>query len=300
MTSLETEKLKTAQEVHYLLKMNPDKTAKAKAVLSDMDALKTAIESALDAEKNATQPSSYTTKDTKQSRKALIENVSTVAGITYSYAARVDNKTLMDKMDVTEAKLSRISPVTLPTQCKTIIAEIRLHLAEMTALEYTISEADIVSIDNLIAAFSDKAPKVSNVKSFKKTNTAARRTYITDVMSILKQRVLKTALAFKKTDLDFYNQLIHAATLDKVYVSPTMLKFVVSNSKTKELMPNHSFTVPELNMELTTDENGIVMVKIGRDQVKNMSKNRLIMGNPLAKGIKPAKGKTMTVEIEVG
>ena len=38
MTSLETEKLKTAQEVHYLLKMNPDKTAKAKAILSDMDA----------------------------------------------------------------------------------------------------------------------------------------------------------------------------------------------------------------------------------------------------------------------
>ena len=65
MTNSETEKLKTAQGVHYLLKTNPDKTAKVKAILSDMDALETTIENALDAESNAAQPSSYTTKDSK-------------------------------------------------------------------------------------------------------------------------------------------------------------------------------------------------------------------------------------------
>ena len=299
MTNLETEKLKTAQGVHYLLKKNPNKTAKVKVILSDMDALETSIENALDAENNAAQPSSYTTKDTKQSRKELIENVATLAGTTYSYAARVDNKTLLDKMDFTESKLSRISPVTLPIQCKTIVAEIRLHLAEMVALEYNISEADLKSVDNLIAVFSEKAPKVSNVKSFKKANTAARRTHIANVMSILKQRVLKTALAFKKIDLDFYNQLVHAATPDKIHISPTMLKLVVSNGKTKKLMPNHSFTVPELNIEATTDENGVAMVKMGKDQIKDMSKNRMIMGNSLSKGIKAVRGKTTTVEIEV-
>ena len=299
MTNLETEKLKTAQGVHYLLKKNPNKTAKVKVILSDMDALETSIENALDAENNAAQPSSYTTKDTKQSRKELIENVATLAGTTYSYAARVDNKTLLDKMDFTESKLSRISPVTLPIQCKTIVAEIRLHLAEMVALEYNISEADLKSVDNLIAVFSEKAPKVSNVKGFKKANTAARRTHIANVMSILKQRVLKTALAFKKIDLDFYNQLVHAATPDKIHISPTMLKLVVSNGKTKKLMPNHSFTVPELNIEATTDENGVAMVKMGKDQIKDMSKNRMIMGNSLSKGIKAVRGKTTTVEIEV-
>ena len=299
MTNLETEKLKTAQGVHYLLKTNPDKTAKVKAILSDTEALGISIENALAAENNATQPSSYTTKDTKQSRKELIENVVIMAGTTYSYAARVDNKTLLSKMNFTETKLNKISPVTLPAQCKTIVAEIRLHLAEMVALEYNISEADIKNIDNLIAAFSDKAPKVSNVKSFKKTNTAARKTHITDVMSILKQRVLKTALVFKKIDLDFYNQLVHAATPDKVHTSSTMLKLVVSNSKTKKLMPNHPFTVPELNIEATTDENGVAMVKMGKDQIKEMSKNRMIMGNPLSKEIKVVKGKTTTVEIQV-
>ena len=118
-------------------------------------------------------------------------------------------------------------------------------------------------------------------------------------MSILKQRVLKTALAFKKIDLDFYNQLVHAATPDKIHISPTMLKLVVSNSKTKKLMPNHPFTVPELNIEATTDENGVAMVKMGKDQIKEMSKNRMIMGNPLSKEIKVVKGKTTTVEIQV-
>ena len=299
MTNSENEKLKTAQGVHDLLKTNPDKTAKVKVILSDMDALETTIKSALDAESNAAQPSSYTTKDTKQSRKELIENLTIIAGTTYSYAARVDNKTLRDKMDVTETKLNKISPVTLPTQCKTIVAEIRLHLVDMVALEYNISEADIKNVDNLIATFSEKAPKVSNVKGFKKANTAARRTHIANVMSILKQRVLKTALAFKKIDLDFYNQLVHAATPDRVHKSPTLLKLVVSNSKTKKLMPNHSFTVPELNIEATTDENGVAMVKMGKDQTKEMSKNRMIMGNPLSKGIKAVKGKTTTIEIEV-
>ena len=299
MTNSENEKLKTAQGVHDLLKTNPDKTAKVKVILSDMDALETTIKSALDAESNAAQPSSYTTKDTKQSRKELIENVTIIAGTTYSYAARVDNKTLQEKMDVTETKLNKISPVTLPTQCKTIVAEIRLHLAEMVALEYNISEADLKSVDNLIAVFLEKAPKVSNVKGFKKANTAARKTHIADVMSILKQRVLKTALAFKKIDLDFYNQLVHAATPDRVHKSPTLLKLVVSNSKTKKLMPNHSFTVPELNIEATTDENGVAMVKMGKDQTKEMSKNRMIMGSPLSKGVKAARGKTTTVEIEL-
>ena len=299
MTNLETEKLKTAQEVHYLLKTNSDKTAKVKAIVSDMDALEATIKNALDAENNAAQPSSYTTKDTKQSRKELIENVTIMAGTTYSYAARVDNKTLLNKMDFTETKLNKISPVTLPTQCKTIVAEIRLHLVEMVALEYNISEADLKNVDNLIAVFSDKAPKVSNIKGFKKANTAARRTHIADVMSILKQRVLKTALAFKKIDLDFYNQLVHAATPDKVHTSPTMLKLVVHNSKTKELMANYLFTVAELNIEATTDGNGVAMVKISRNQIKEMSKNRTIMGNPLSKEIKVVKGKTTTVEIQV-
>ena len=112
MTNSENEKLKTAQGVHDLLKTNPDKTAKVKVILSDMDALETTIKSALDAESNAAQPSSYTTKDTKQSRKELIENLTIIAGTTYSYAARVDNKTLRDKMDVTGLILFNFVSVT--------------------------------------------------------------------------------------------------------------------------------------------------------------------------------------------
>ena len=84
MTNSENEKLKTAQGVHDLLKTNPDKTAKVKVILSDMDALETSIENALDAENNAAQPSSYITKDTKQSRKELIEYVVPARVATFS------------------------------------------------------------------------------------------------------------------------------------------------------------------------------------------------------------------------
>ena len=300
MTASENQKVKAGQVLVDLFDSNPKKTQLVASIAVDIADVKNCLTSILSEETSSKASSTIVLNDTQQVRQQLQDSVLSIAATTFSYAARLKDETLKAKMKIKIADLRKKSAVVLPSWCREFATEVRLHLKGMAAEQFGVTEATVAALESLIEAFEVKSPKASAVKSFTKTKTKSRSNFVKEMTSIINDRLLNTATAFKTIDLDFYNQIVNAAKVQSVHVSSTQTKVILKDKTTNEPLAKRAFTVPEINYSGVTDEKGVAIFKTGvakKISIVLTALNPTLLAQPIVReNIKSVRGKTTTVE----
>ena len=300
MTATENQKIKSAQTLVELFENNPQKIVLVPAIALDLADVKTCLASILSAETYSKTSSSIVGQNTQQTRVELETAIKNVAATTFSYAARIKNETLKAKMKIKVISLSKMRGTVLPNWCREFAQEVRLHLDGMAAQQFNVTEATIKVIEDLVVVFESKSPKALAVKSFTKTKTKARVNHVKDMMFIIRERLLNTAVAFMSIDAEFYNLIVNAAKVQAAPVSSTQAKLVVKDKTTNAPVVNRAFTIPEINFSGVTDEKGVAVFKTGKAKKISIvlaALNPTLLAQPIVReNIKTVRGKTTTVE----
>jgi hypothetical protein len=142
------------------------------------------------------------TADKLAQQEALIAKIYEFSSILYAMASATENKILQGKVDFSESELQNARGGDLVSTCTSIAALIRENLTAL--VPYSLTEPDVVVLDEMIASFSENLPthRVS-VSERKAANDRMKDTF-TKTDQLMDDQLDRLMVRYKKTSPDLY------------------------------------------------------------------------------------------------
>ena len=135
-------------------------------------------------------------------RTRLCLEASVVCGQTAAWATDREKPELQERNNWTQSTLSLLTDARLERACRAIVADGRATLAADP--DCGLTEAGLMHLESLIGTFSELKEAPRNKTSDRSTHTKNMSTLMKGLTELLREKLDKSALTFKKTNPDFY------------------------------------------------------------------------------------------------
>jgi hypothetical protein len=238
-----------------------------------------------------------TTEDKAKSKTQLYDDMTILTNLVLPFADDNNHTVLFERVNNFATVFGRTKQAEIATLCRDIVTKVTPHLKELA--DYTVTPEMLQDINNLIDAYDGKVPKTRSQTKERGVNTKERDALFVKMDTLMRDKILKAAAGFKKTDLDFYSRIIATTTVDETQTPPTVLRIHFKDAKGKRVKHANTARVDGSETVHTQNDKGDIIIKFDKGGRKDI----LIPvegGEPmLFKGLLLKKGKTKTLRVTI-
>lgn len=143
-------------------------------------------------------------QDKKLARARLCLEASIASGLIYAWAADQENGELEARNAWTQSDLEQLSATRLERACRAILADGKTTFEADP--ECGLTEEGLRLLETLIGTFAERKEAPRNKTSERSAHTKKLAALMKELTPLLRDKMDKAALAFKKTHPDFYMQ----------------------------------------------------------------------------------------------
>ena len=237
------------------------------------------------------------TQDKLAVKAQLFDSMNKLATLASAYAAETNNVILANRVKKFAAAFGDVRQNDIAALCQDVLDKTQLHLVGLA--DYGVTSETFSTCQTLIDTYEEKVPAARSQTKWKKVNTQARADLFEQMMDLMNNRILKTAVAFQTTHPAFYNQLIAAATVATPSVSHTQVKIKIDNTSNKHTANMLMVRLANSDVHHKANEKGEITIRLsksGRQDIEVFPEG----GDPiLVQGIVAKKGKTTRITLSI-
>ena len=297
MTAKQSVQLKAYNSLVILTDNNE---ATAKTVLpyfNNVQVLKGLLAQAKLADAQSKQDTKGITETKQQIKAELREEMNTFADIISGFAADTNNLALGRYVDNFRSTFSQTREQEISILCEDVLTQARVYLPELTT--YTVTEATCQYLQHLIDAYDGKVPQTRNKQTEKTLGTQNRADVFDKITSLVEDKLLKIAAAFKKDNLDFYNQITATTTVAKTATSPTQVKVKFQPISGKHSPYGMIAQAEGSDTPQSSNHRGEVLLKFARGGFKNIEIPLIGQETIKFPNVRVRRGKTTVITVPI-
>jgi Carboxypeptidase regulatory-like domain len=194
------------------------------------------------------------TADKAQSKQALCQQTSKIAGGIFAFAATTSNNELKEQMNVSLSKLQKMSDTRLTARSQNIHDA---GVANLDALaDYGVTKAMLTALQTAIDEYSAAAPKPRTARSQRKAIVASLQDLFKQADEILITYMDSLIGLIRETNPDFADLYENLREIDDPNTTTTQLKGVITNKTDGTPIKGATVTIVETAQTMKTDSSG--------------------------------------------
>ncbi len=234
-----------------------------------------------------------TNKDKNKETLCVVANE--VAAVVYAWAHDVNDSVIMAKVKTNISELRDLGIGKLADTC-TLYYDIALANQKELA-KYGISELDLDTLMKTIDNYRSAVPSNRNAVSDRKAYRAEIEVVFKRGKVLLRNKIDKLTLRFKKTHPEYYNRYRSNRVIINKGSRSTAFRLLITDAKTGEPIAGASVTIAALNLQATSNKQGLVMAKPVPIGVYDMVVKKEGYTTETLTEVKAVQGKTNRVEV---
>lgn len=249
------------------------------------------------ADKESNLATNGMTQDKNQIKGTLYERMTDLTTLVSAFAADRNDNVLANRVNNFPSVFGRTRQNDVATLCRGILDDVKPFLPDLA--DYTITADTLQEIYDLIDAYEGKVPETRSKRKEKTVSTTSRDDIFDQMTDLMVNKLLKVAVAFKKDNLDFYNKIVAAASIDATSTKPTLLKVVLKNKTGTRAIQTMTARSLDSDTHLTPNDKGVIVFKFEKGGLKDIE-IPIEGGEPIKlTSIRVKQGKTKTIAVSV-
>lgn len=222
MNKIQSAKMSMYRVVAFSLLENTNIIAEIPAMLQASDEFTAVIEAIQHQSQVQIMPIKGHTAQKANQRSLLTEEALVISGALYAYAVNISDEVLKAQTKFTKSKFNRLKSNSVIPQCSNMYDKALEYLPALA--DYGITQQKIDEFLQLIKRYKDAFTLPRNAMSNRKTATIMLAELFDKGDDILRKKIDKLALSFKKRHPGFYELLIKSRMIVDSPHRPTQIK----------------------------------------------------------------------------
>lgn len=232
-------------------------------------------------------------KDANKETLCIIANE--VAGVVFTWANDTNDMVTMAKVKTNISILGDLGMSKLANTCALYFDIAITHQAALA--DYGISKLDLETFSNAINNYRSAMPSNRNAVSDRKAYRFEIDSLIKKGKLLLRNKFDKLVVRFKKTNPEYYNRYKSNRVIINKGSRSTAFRLLITDAKTGGPIAGASVAIAALNLQATSNKQGLVMAKPVPIGLYDMVVQKEGYATETLAELKAVQGKTNRVEV---